>query len=181
MPLQCGKREVTKYFGSWHVLNYTLRKSLISKLGRRKWGIYSIPWGFHYLEWLCCILFVFALFQNTENSWRLLGNVGIRVFFVCHVCYWVCFKIIGAKIISYHDTHSRNEEINKTAHYQQLQIQKCAMSHCDAKGQGSRGVIKILVDFVNLVVGGKENTKNNLGCGNRYIHITVYLVCHIKM
>lgn len=85
------------------------------------------------------------------------------------------------KSISHHDGHSWNAEINKTAHYQQLQIHKCALSHCDTKGQGSIEVIKIIVGFVNLVVGGKAKKKKKLGWGNRNNCITVYLACHIKM
>lgn len=108
-------------------------------------------------------------------------NAVIRVFIACHKCYWVFFKITTAKSISHQDRHSWNADINKTALCQQLQIHKWAMSHCDTKGQGSIEVIKILVDFVNLVVGGKASRKNNLGWGNRCIHITEYLACHIKM
>lgn len=55
------------------------------------------------------------------------------------------------------------------------------MSHCGTKGQGSIEVIKILVDFVSLVVDDKENKKNNLEWGNRCIYITAYLACHTKM
>lgn len=62
---QCGKREASTYIESWCVLNYTLSKSLISKLGRREWGIYSIPRGFHYLEWLCCIPICFCFVLKT--------------------------------------------------------------------------------------------------------------------
>lgn len=39
------------------------------------------------------------------------------------------------------------------------------MSHCNTQGQGSTEAMKILVDFVNLVVGGKANffLKNGVG------------------
>lgn len=48
----------------------------------------------------------------------------------------------------------------KAAHYQQWQIHKCAMSHCDAKGQRPTEVTKVLVDFVHLVAADKVNAES---------------------